>query len=54
MAIAPADDFPNLSARAPEFPALFHFSCGVEKDYAYGVDDCLGLLTEFIANNKRQ
>ena len=54
MAIAPANDFPKLAARASEFPALFHFSCGVEKDYAYGVDDCLGLLTEFIANNKRQ
>ena len=54
MALAPSDDFPNLAARASEFPALFHFVCGIEDDYAIGVDDCLEFLREFIINNKRQ
>ena len=54
IAMVAAADFPRLSNRAPEFPALYHFSFGKERKRAYGLDDCLDFLREFILNNKRQ
>jgi len=54
LALARAEDFRALSRRALEFPALFHFACGVENARMAGVDDCLEFLREFILNNMRQ
>ncbi len=54
MALVNAVDFPILMQRAPEIPALFHYSSGVEKSRVTGIDDCLEFFREFILNNSRQ
>lgn len=54
IAIVSESDFPNLSRKSQEFPAIFHYRFGVVRSRVFGVDECLEFLPEFILNNTRR
>jgi hypothetical protein len=52
LAAASAELFPDLRARAQDFPALFHFLDGKSRSTHHGADDCVEFFEEFVIANR--